>query len=122
MLTGLVACTQTFYKLVGNSVVATSTKESVPFLTQSFFTCESDQDCTNVVKIVGNSKFKEAIGQQTVKEDKVVYRKVNTQERNGMFDFELLHCVIDSVCHCIEFIEVMLTLKSYGQGSVIREI
>ena len=120
LLTDLLACTQTFYKLVGKGDAATSTKENVPILTQSFFTCGSNQDCTDVMKIAGKNEFKEVIGKQAMKEETVAYSKVTVPKSKGMFAFELVHCVNDKVSAvCKEFNKFMLTRKSYVQASII---
>ena len=75
----------TFYKLVENGDDATVVDGNVPFLTQAFFTCGSNEACTKVAKTKGSNDFKEVIGQQKVKEDAVVYEKVNIPKTQGMY-------------------------------------
>ena len=82
-------CTQTFYKLVGNDDDASVADENVPFLTQSFFACGPNEDCTKVAKIESSSDFKEMIGQQKVKEDAVVYQKMEKTRIIGKFPLAL---------------------------------
>ena len=86
-LTDPVKCIQTVYKLVGKPDYAEVTDSSVPFLTQSFFTCGSNEDCTKVAKVKGNNEFKEVVGQQAVKEDAVVYEKVSIPSTEGKHPF-----------------------------------
>ena len=85
-------CTQTFYKLAGKSEKdASVADESVPFLTQLFFTCGSNEDCAELAKIKGGNDFKEVIGQQKVNEDAVVYEKVNTPKLGKYISLTYLH-------------------------------
>ena len=87
LLSKPVKCTQTSYKLVGEHDDAVVTDSNVPFLRQSFFTCELNEDCTKVAKIKGSSEFKEVIGQQAVEEDAVVFEKVSTRGADGKYPF-----------------------------------
>ena len=54
--------------------------ENIPFLTQSFFTCGSNNDCEKVAKKKGKSQFKEVTGKDTVGEESVVYEKVKGKD------------------------------------------
>ena len=60
---------------------------NVPFLTQSFFSCESNKDCARVAKTKEGSGFKEVLRQQTVEANAVVFKKVENPKS------ESRHCL-----------------------------
>ena len=62
--------------------------ENIPFLTQSFFTCGSKDDCAKVAKKKGKSQFKEVTGKDTVGEESVVYEKV---KGNDYFELSITY-------------------------------
>ena len=94
-----VICKETFYKLASkDSSGAPVTDDNVPFLTQSFFTCGSNDDCTKIAKVKENSE--EVIGQQKVKEGAVVYEKVNTPNQGKYILFAYLHQGLN--CYALE--------------------
>ena len=69
-------CIGTFYKLSGKNDDVSMSDENVPFLTQSFFSCESNKDCAQVAKTKEGNGFKEVLRQQTVEANAVVFKKV----------------------------------------------
>ena len=85
-LTEAVLCTQTFYKLVGSTHGASVAVEYVPFLTQSFFTCGSNEDCTKVAKFKGSSRHSELLHQKAITDDAIVYEKVSTPKTEGKYE------------------------------------
>ena len=75
-----IASMQAFYRLTSQEN-GIKVEDGVPFLTQSFFTCGSNQDCTEVAKKKkGKGEFKEVIGQETNGEDFVSYKKVKGKQ------------------------------------------
>ena len=82
-----VLCTQAFYKLVGKDGDTSVDDKNVPFLTSSFFSCGSKEDCIKVTKVKGSHEFKEVIGQQAVKEHAVVCEKVSPLRIDGKYLF-----------------------------------
>ena len=91
LLNDTAVCTQTFYKLVSSADGASVTDQNIPFLTQSFFTCGSNEDCTKVVKFK-RSKPSEVIHQAAIKADAIVYEKINTPKTDGKY--EPLCCLV----------------------------
>ena len=67
---------QVFYRLSSKEDDVKVEDKNIPFLTQSFFTCGSNNDCTTVAKKKGKSQFKAVIGQETIGEESIVYKKV----------------------------------------------
>ena len=91
LLTNPVLSMGTFYKLAGKHDDASVADEKVPFLTKSFFSCGSNQDCAKIAKNEGSSEFKEVNDQQKVKENAVVYEKINIPKTQGIhYDFVFL--------------------------------
>ena len=76
---------ENFYKLAGKNDDASVADANIPFLTQSFFTCGSYEDCTKIAKIKGSSDFKDVIGQQKVQENGVVYEKITALKTKGIY-------------------------------------
>ena len=74
--------TAVFYKLVGNDVDI-KLEENVPFLIQSFFSCGSSDDCTEVANGKQVNQFKEVTGKETIGEDSVMYKKIKTPDDKG---------------------------------------
>ena len=97
LLTNPVLSVGTFYKLAGKHDEASVADENVPFLTKPFFSCGSNQDCAKIAKNEGSSEFKEVNDQQEVKEDAVVYEKINNPKTQGIHYiaiscFRKVHC------------------------------
>ena len=66
---------QVFYRLASKDKEI-KMEDGVPFLTQSFFTCGSNQDCTEVAKKKDKGQSKDVIGQEANGEDFVSYQKI----------------------------------------------
>ena len=67
---------EAYYRLVGEGDHIKVGDEGVPFLTQSFFTCGSNNDCAEVAKKKkGKGPFQEVVGQETNVDDFVSYKK-----------------------------------------------
>ena len=67
---------QAFYRLASKDSEIKVEDAHVPFLTQSFFTCGTNDDCTDVAKKKGKGQFKEVTGQEANGEDFVSYKKI----------------------------------------------
>ena len=67
---------QAFYRLSGTDNEVKVEDENIPFVTQSFFTCSTNDDCTKASKKKGKSQFKEVTGQEANGEDLVSYKKI----------------------------------------------
>ena len=67
---------QVFYRLSSKEDDVKEEDEEILFLTESFFACGSNDDCTEIAKKKGKRRFKMVIGQKTIGEEYVVYKKV----------------------------------------------
>ena len=105
-----ITSTQVFYGLVGKDHDLELRDEKVPFLTQSFFTCASKDNCDEVAKEHGKGEFKEVVRKEAIEENNVVYKKVKPAEVIGKYISKFIE-YLQLLIYCAEIF--YLSLKKF---------